>query len=107
LNDAATAVALGGFEDDSGDLIGAMGIWDACDPIPILHALSRTAFPGRGIGGQFLPRLLALADPGRPIPVGTRASADPAGRYLVVLADGRRYPACWAFGAARRIDINL
>jgi len=65
------------------------------------------AFPGRGIGGQPLPRLLAPADPGRPIPASTEASADPAGGDLVVLADGRRLLACGAFGAAGYIDVDL
>ena len=76
------------------------GGYDACNPSPILHALSRTAFPGRGIVGQPLPRLLALADLGRTIPLGPFAGADRAGRYLVVPADGRRLPARGAFSAA-------
>jgi len=57
---------------------------------PILHALFRTAFPGRGIVGLHLARLLAIADPERPIPASTEAGADRAGGYLVVLADGWR-----------------
>jgi len=56
----------------------------------IRHARVLTAWQGRGIGGQILARLLALADPGRPIPASTEASADRTGGYLVVLADGRR-----------------
>jgi len=63
---------------------------DAGDPTPILHARVLTAFQGRGIIGQPLARLLALADPKRPIPASTEASADLAGGYLVVLADGWR-----------------
>jgi hypothetical protein len=55
-----------------------------------LTPVFRVAFPGREIGGQLLPRLLRPADPGRPIPVGTEASAERAGGYLVVLADGWR-----------------
>ena len=37
---------------------------DACDATPIHHALFRTAFPRRGIGGQTLPRLPASLTPG-------------------------------------------
>ena len=63
---------------------------DAGDVTPILHALFRMAFQGRGIVGQPLSRLLRPADPGRPIPARAEASADRAGGCPVVQADGRR-----------------
>lgn len=45
-----------------------LNLWtqEACDPIPILHALFRTAIPRRGICGQPLPRLpVSLTPEGR------------------------------------------
>jgi len=77
-----SCVRFWAIEADSGDLIGVMGIQDAGDPTPILHARFRTTFPGRGIGGQLLARLLDLADPERPIPASTEASADLAGGII-------------------------
>lgn len=73
---------------------------DACDVVRSVTPGSQWRFRWRGVIGQPLPRLLALADPERPIPASTEASADPAGGDLVVLADGRRPLACRAFGAA-------
>ena len=69
------------IEDDSGDLIGVMGIQDVGDVTLIRHARAQTAFQGRGIGGELLARLIALADPERPILVGPLASADEAARF--------------------------
>ncbi len=63
---------------------------DAGDAAPILHALFLTAFQGREICGQIFARLIALADPERPIPASTGASADRAGGFS----------ACRTFGAA-------
>jgi GNAT superfamily N-acetyltransferase len=80
------------IENDSGDLIGVMGIQDVGDVNLIRHARVLTAWQERGIGGRLLARLLALADPERPIPASTEASADRTVGYLVVLADGRRIP---------------
>ena len=75
---------------------------------PVARPRSRTpafrvALPGRGIVGRLLPRILGIADLGRPIPVGPFAGAGSAGGYLSVLSDGRRLPACGAFGAAGSI----
>jgi len=63
---------------------------NVCNATPILHALFRMAFCGREIGGQPFARLVAPADPRRPVPASTGASADRAGGYLVVPLDGRR-----------------
>ncbi|HOI70392.1 MAG TPA: hypothetical protein PLN41_11670 [Methanothrix sp.] len=81
---------------------------DACDVVRSVTPESRWRFHGRKIGGQLLARLLALADPGRPIPARAEASADPAGRDPG--GPGRRaaaFSASGAFGAAGYIDVDL
>jgi hypothetical protein len=73
---------------------------DAGTPTPILHALFRTAFQGRRIGGRLLVRLLRPADPGRPIPARTGASADRRADTSWSWPMGGGFLACRAFGAA-------
>jgi GNAT superfamily N-acetyltransferase len=65
--------------DDSGVLIGIMGIQHVRDATLIRHAYVRTAHQGRGIGGALLT---SLAEQARgPLLVGTWAAAEWAIRF--------------------------
>ena len=66
------SVVFWGMEHD-GQLAGVMGTQAVQDVILIRHAYVRTAFRNRGIGGQLLKHLHALA-PG-PVLIGTWAAA--------------------------------
>jgi GNAT superfamily N-acetyltransferase len=59
--------------DDSGQLIGVMGIQPVRDVTLIRHAYVRTAHQGRGIGGELLRHLTGRAT--GPLLVGTWAAA--------------------------------
>jgi GNAT superfamily N-acetyltransferase len=65
--------------DESGDLIGIMGLQQVRDVTLIRHAYVRTAHQGRGIGGALLG-LLADRTTG-PLLVGTWAAAEWAIRF--------------------------
>lgn len=65
--------------DESGALIGVMGIQQVRDVTLIRHAYVRTAHQGRGIGGALLTFLAGLAT--GPLLVGTWAAAEWAIRF--------------------------
>ena len=65
-------VVFWGYEE-SGRLVGVMGIQDVKDVTLIRHAYVRTAKRNKGIGSQLLKRLLAIAN--RPVLMGTWADA--------------------------------
>lgn len=71
-------IAFWGWED-SGALIGVMGIQRIRDATLIRHAYVRTAHQGRGIGGALLTFLIGQA--AGPLLVGTWGAADWAIRY--------------------------
>src|SRR5215813_11456734 len=59
--------------DDSGELIGVMGIQEVGEVTLIRHAYVRTSPQGRGIGGKLLSHLRRLAS--KPLLIGTWADA--------------------------------
>jgi len=59
--------------EDSGELVGIMGIQDVQDVTLIRHAYVRTIGRNQGIGGRLLSHLLGLAE--RPVLIGTWADA--------------------------------
>lgn len=61
-------VAFWGFED-SGELVGVMGIQNVKDVTLIRHAYVKTSERGKGIGTALLRHLLKLAE--RPVLIGT------------------------------------
>ncbi|MFL7792414.1 MAG: GNAT family N-acetyltransferase [Anaerolineae bacterium] len=65
-------VQFWGYEE-SGKLIGVMGIQDVQDVTLIRHAYVRTTQRRKGIGGKLLSHLLTLTE--RPILIGTWAAA--------------------------------
>jgi N-acetylglutamate synthase-like GNAT family acetyltransferase len=69
----ADGVTFWGLEDDSGALIGVMGIQDRSDVTLIRHAYVRTSCRRGGIGSQLLRHLETLTD--KPILIGTWAAA--------------------------------
>lgn len=69
INDGVT---FWGYED-SGTLVGVMGIQDVQDVTLIRHAYVRTSSQKRGIGGRLLAHLLGLSN--RPVLIGTWATA--------------------------------
>lgn len=71
-------VTFWGWEE-SGDLIGIMGIQHVRDVTLIRHAYVRTAHQGRGIGGALLASLAGQAT--GPLLVGTWAAAEWAIRF--------------------------
>jgi GNAT superfamily N-acetyltransferase len=77
-DEIAAGVKFWGW-DESGTLIGIMGIQHARDVTLIRHAYVRTAHQGRGIGGALLT-FLAEQTTG-PLLVGTWAAADWAIRF--------------------------
>ena len=74
----AAGVNFWGWED-SGALIGIMGIQPVHDVTLIRHAYVRTAHQGRGIGGALLTSLVGQAT--GPVLVGTWAAAEWAIRF--------------------------
>lgn len=94
--------------DESGTLVGVMGIQDVRDVTLIRHAYTRTAHQGRGIGSALLRFLAPRAT--RPLLVGTWAAADWAIRFyerhgfrLVPLAEkDRLLDAYWSIPARQR-----
>ena len=77
-SEIAAGVAFWGWEE-SGELIGVMGVQKVLDATLIRHAYVRTAHQGRGIGGALLASL------GRqvtgPLLIGTWAAAEWAIRF--------------------------
>ncbi len=65
-------VVFWGYEE-SGELVGVMGIQDVQDVTLIRHSYVRTAKRNQGIGGKLLTYLRQLTD--RPILIGTWADA--------------------------------
>jgi GNAT superfamily N-acetyltransferase len=65
-------VVFWGYED-SGELVGVMGIQDVGEVTLIRHAYVRTPAQGRGIGGKLLSHLRELAN--KPLLIGTWADA--------------------------------
>lgn len=77
-SEIAAGVEFSGF-DDSGALIGVMGIQPVRDVFLIRHAYVRTAHQNRGIGAQLLRYLIDRAT--APLLVGTWADAIWAVRF--------------------------
>jgi N-acetylglutamate synthase-like GNAT family acetyltransferase len=65
-------VRFWGYEE-SGELVGVMGIQEMQDVTLIRHAYVRTTQRRKGIGGKLLSHLLTLSE--RPILIGTWAAA--------------------------------
>jgi N-acetylglutamate synthase-like GNAT family acetyltransferase len=65
-------VVFWGYED-SGELVGVMGIQDVGEVTLIRHAYVRMPAQGRGIGGKLLSQLRELAN--KPLLIGTWAHA--------------------------------
>lgn len=61
------------YVDESGAILGIMGIQDVQDVTLIRHAYVRTAARGKGIGGKLLTALLQLTK--RPVLIGTWKAA--------------------------------
>ena len=59
--DVAAGVTFWGVEDESGELVGVMGIQQVRDVDLIRHAYVRPDQQGRGIGGKLLAHLEALS----------------------------------------------
>ena len=74
----AAGVRFWGFED-SGKLIGVMGIQDRGDVDLIRHAYVKTRHRNRGIGARLLAHVESLS--AKPILIGTWAAADWAIRF--------------------------
>jgi GNAT superfamily N-acetyltransferase len=66
-------------EEESGELVGVMGIQDVQDVTLLRHAYVRTAMRNRGIGGRLLAFLYDQTN--RPVLIGTWATADWAIRF--------------------------
>jgi GNAT superfamily N-acetyltransferase len=66
-------VVFWGYED-SGELVGVMGIQELGEVTLIRHAYVRSSAQGRGIGGQLLAHLRQLAK--KPLLIGTWARAN-------------------------------
>ena len=81
---------------------------DACNVTQILHALLSDGVSGAR-GHRPAPSL--ASSPWRTPDARSRPALLPApirrAETLAVLADGERLLACGAFGAARRIDVDL
>ncbi len=65
--------------DESGTLVGVMGLQQVRDVTLIRHAYVRRAYQGRGIGGRLLTTLIAQTT--GPLLVGTWAAAEWAIRF--------------------------
>ena len=77
-HEIADGVTFWGCED-TGDLVGVMGMQDVQDVTLIRHAYVRTKNRNQGIGGQLLRHLRAGTS--RPMLIGTWAAADWAIRF--------------------------
>jgi len=75
----AAGVSFSGYESDDGELLGVMGIQPVRDVVLIRHAYVVPDAQGRGIGGELLSHLVAMAD--RQLLVGTWATAGWAIRF--------------------------
>ena len=75
----ADGVCFWGFEEESGQLTGVMGIQQVLDVTLIRHAYVRTASQHRGIGARLLAHLRTLTE--RPMLIGTWADAWAIGFY--------------------------
>ena len=75
----ADGVVFWGWEDESGELLGVMGIQDRGEVTLIRHAYVRTTCRRGGIGTALLRHLETLTD--RPILIGTWAAATWAIRF--------------------------
>ena len=78
LSETAAGVRFWGWED-SGSLVGVMGIQPVRDATLIRHAYVLSRHQGRGIGGALLDLLIGQAD--GQLLVGTWAAADWAIRF--------------------------
>ncbi|MFD0587472.1 GNAT family N-acetyltransferase [Paenibacillus sp. GCM10027627] len=72
-------VEFWGCSDESGELIGVMGLQDKGEVCLIRHAYVKTKIRNRGIGGKLLSHLAQATD--KPILIGTWASASWAIRF--------------------------
>jgi N-acetylglutamate synthase-like GNAT family acetyltransferase len=61
------------YVDESGAILGVMGIQDVQDVTLIRHAYVRTSARGKGVGGKLLTYLLTLTK--RPVLIGTWKAA--------------------------------
>ena len=77
-NEIAAGVKFWGWEE-SGALVGIMGLQDVRDVTLIRHAYVRTTQQGRGVGGRLLQYLIEKAT--KPLLVGTWAAAEWAIRF--------------------------
>jgi N-acetylglutamate synthase-like GNAT family acetyltransferase len=77
-SEIAAGVKFWGWEE-SGTLVGIMGLQDVRDVTLIRHAYVRTAQQGRGVGGRLLDFLMEQAT--KPLLVGTWAAAEWAIRF--------------------------
>jgi GNAT superfamily N-acetyltransferase len=77
-HEIACGVRFWGWEE-SGELVGVMGIQDVRDVTLIRHAYVRTAQRSKGIGGRLLSELRTLT--ARPVLMGTWAAASWAIRF--------------------------
>jgi GNAT superfamily N-acetyltransferase len=69
----AAGVTFRGYEDDTGALVGVMGIQPVDDVTLVRHAYVRPDRQGRGIGGALLSHLERLTT--GPVLIGTWAAA--------------------------------
>jgi N-acetylglutamate synthase-like GNAT family acetyltransferase len=77
-SEIAAGVRFSGWED-SGELVGVMGVQNVKDATLIRHAYVRTAHQGRGIGGTLLTELTSRVT--GPLLIGTWADASWAIRF--------------------------
>ena len=77
-HEIACGVRFWGWEE-SGELVGVMGIQDVEDVTLVRHAYVRTAQRSKGIGGRLLSELRTLTP--RPVLMGTWAAASWAIRF--------------------------
>ncbi len=79
LDEIAAGVDFWGWQENSGALIGVMGIQNVHDATLIRHAYVLSSHQSRGIGGALLNRLLGQS--GGQLLVGTWAAAEWAIRF--------------------------
>jgi GNAT superfamily N-acetyltransferase len=107
----AACVEFWGWED-TGELIGVMGIQEVRDATLIRHAYVRTGHQGRGIGGALLDALANRAT--GPLLVGTWAAAEWAIRFyqrhgfqlVSTLEKDRLLAAYWTI-SARQVETSV
>jgi len=71
-NEISHGVVFSGFEE-SGGLVGVMGVQNVADVALIRHAYVRGVRQGRGVGGDLLQHLMARVE--RPLLIGTWTAA--------------------------------